>query len=137
MTTTTDQATYRVVCPDHQIDCADHDAAIAALATVEDQGACIHQHTIVLAEGPAIIDPWGCIPCGHGTRDLAGYVVAYSHLAQDNAVTFTDIAWFQDAALYTAALALVREARRKVYAGEVDATYAVIHHVYRDGHRHA
>lgn len=74
--------------------------------------------------------------CGHGLDDLTGYVVAYSRLdAATGAVTFEDIAHVADATQYARALELVREARRKVESGEVDATYAVIHHVYAGDHR--
>lgn len=57
--------------------------------------------------------------CTHGTTDLTGYVVAYTHATAD-AVTFTDIAYVPGATNYTHALNLV---------------YAVIHSVYANGHR--
>lgn len=76
--------------------------------------------------------------CNHGHADTIGYVVAYSHLSNNyNDVRFTDIEYVQGSTNYGRALELVHEARRKAESGEVDATYAVIHTVYADGHRPA
>lgn len=76
----------------------------------------------------------GHVNCGHGQSDSTGYVVAYSHVS-GNEVTFTDIEHVQGSTNYSRALELVYEARRKVRSGEVDAVYAVIHHIYEGGHR--
>lgn len=76
----------------------------------------------------------GHVNCGHGQSDSTGYVVAYSHV-NGNEVTFTDIEHVQGSTNYSRALELVYEARRKVRSGDVDAVYAVIHHVYDGGHR--
>ncbi|MFD0032490.1 hypothetical protein ACFVJK_30335 [Streptomyces sp. NPDC127172] len=75
-----------------------------------------------------------CAACSHGLDDIIGYVVAYSRLA-GHGVTFEDVAYVEGATRYARALELVHEARRKVTAGEVAATYAVIHPVYAGGHR--
>lgn len=74
--------------------------------------------------------------CNHGHDDTTGYVVAYSHLdPATGEVTFTDIAYVRGAVNYGRALDEVRKARRAVLDGVVDAAWAVIHHVYSDGHR--
>lgn len=84
---------------------------------------------------PALGHRYNHLRCNHGLADTIGYVVAYSHLT-DNDVTFTDITYVEGANQYGKALELVREARAKVQAGQVDAAYAVIHHVYTGGHRY-
>lgn len=84
---------------------------------------------------PTLDDRHNHLKCNHGLADTIGYVVAYSHI-NGNDVTFTDIAYVEGANQYGKALVLVREARAKVAAGQVDAAYAVIHHVYTGGHRY-
>lgn len=85
---------------------------------------------------PALDDRNNHLKCNHGLADTIGYVVAYSHV-NGNDVTFTDIVYVEGANQYSQALGLVRAARAKVAAGQVDAAYAVIHHVYTGGHRYA
>jgi hypothetical protein len=72
--------------------------------------------------------------CNHGQADTVGYVVAFSHLS-GNEVTFEDIEYVDGAANYGRALEIVRGARAVIERGIKDATYAVIHTVYADGHR--
>jgi hypothetical protein len=72
--------------------------------------------------------------CNHGQADTVGYVVAFSHLS-GNEVTFEDIEYVDGAANYGRALEIVRGARAVIERGIKDATYAVIHPVYADGHR--
>lgn len=72
--------------------------------------------------------------CNHGTHDTAGYVVAFSHLRGDE-VTFEDIEYVDGATNYGKALEIVRGARAVIARGLKDATYAVIHTVYANGHR--
>ncbi|WP_128378522.1 hypothetical protein [Streptomyces cavernae] len=75
-----------------------------------------------------------CAHCQHGLHDVIGYVVAYSHLS-DAGVRFTDIAYVGGAQSYAQARKMRDEALARIQRGEVKATYAVIHWVYRNWHR--
>lgn len=73
--------------------------------------------------------------CNHGP-DLTGYVVAYTRFdAATGTTSFEDIAYIEDATEYQDALDIVHNARNLIERGEVDATYAVIHNIYKGGHR--
>lgn len=74
--------------------------------------------------------------CNHGHADTTGYVVAFTHVS-GNEVTFEDIEYVDGASNYGKALEIVRGAHAVIERGIKDATYAVIHTVYADGHRMA
>lgn len=74
--------------------------------------------------------------CSHGHGDLAGYVVTFTHFdPATGKTTFEDIEYVDRATNYARALEVVRGARAVIARGIKDATYAVVHHVYADGHR--
>ncbi|MFH8805281.1 hypothetical protein ACH4F6_38030 [Streptomyces sp. NPDC017936] len=74
--------------------------------------------------------------CSHGLTDTAGYVVTFTHFdPATGKTTFEDIEYVDGATNYARALEIVRGARAVISRGIEDATYAVIHDVYADGHR--
>jgi hypothetical protein len=83
---------------------------------------------------PPLLPREACLRCGHGLHDVAGFVVAYSHLSQAG-VHFTDIVHVEGARSYAQARQFRDAAVGRIQRGEVDAAYAVIHWVYEGGHR--
>lgn len=78
------------------------------------------------------------VRCSHGTDDLTGYVVTFTHFDPEaGETTFEDIEYVDGATNYGRALEIVRGARAVIDRGIKDATYAVVHDVYAGGHRPA
>ena len=74
--------------------------------------------------------------CEHGAWDITGYVVTFTHFdPATGKTTFEDIEYLNGASKYATALEIVRGTRAVIARGIKDATYAVIHDVYGDGHR--
>lgn len=86
---------------------------------------------------PATTAPTYSPSCSHshGLGDIAGHVVALTRIVGDGEVTREDIEVFDGAARYGAAVELAHSLRRRIVAGEIDATYAVVDTLYENGCR--